>query len=978
MITPRRTRLLRVSDLPDFRRTIVALCRGAKRGEQELAVVVPTRAAARQLIQTIADANEATASTAPLAVTRDQLYDALHARLKSPPPRLTSIERITIAQAAAQRAAQAVESLPFQIRPGLVAEMLRFYDLLGRQAQRVDRFEELTVDALGASDREDRGVERLLAQTRFLASAFRDYEHRVLDRGACDEHLLRQRLIGELGRSPIRHVIVAVADWIADPAGLFPVDFDMLTRLPGLEALDVVCTEALLRSGFHERIHRWLPGIDEHATEGAGLLPFSGLQLARPAQASDSADLWFTYRDREEELIAVARRLKRRRESLTDLGRTAVVFKHPLPYLYLAPDTLGAGGVPYQVSDALPLAAEPVATAVDVMLDAAETRFSRNSLIALLRSPHLRFVHDEELVTPETVGALDRTLGSLRYLGDASRLETLAAEAADERFPSEAKPALAAALAATGSIQGLLEAAPAADLIERLAVLLEQSLRPLAEASPFAAREQRARATILRLLRDLSDAHRTYHNPSWTIDELASGVRRWLGEETFLVETGNAGVHLVDDQAAPFGEFDDITIVGLVEGEWPEEPRRNVFYSSPLLKALGWPSERDRRAGAAARFADLLTSAAKTVALSTFTLDDDAPVTRSLQLDDVSRIGLPTVTIDGDGDVPSLGDEELVHEPVRLEEISSQARSWAEHRMGRSPAGLPNFHGQIGPQEKRPWSVGALETYLGCPFKFFSQHVLRLEEEPEDEEVMDPRRRGRLVHEVFERFFRQWQAAGHGQISVDNLEAARRMLVEVVEQCLAGLSEGEAGLERTRLLGSSAASGLGEVVFRMEAERPTPVVERLLEHRLSGRFVVSTRSGPREVELRGKADRLDLLADGTFRLIDYKLGWPPDRNRALQLPIYALCAEQRLSEHRTGKWTLGEAAYIAFGGPRRVVPLVGSAADRDEILGAAQERLVDALDAIERGEFPPSPDDVFRCETCSFASVCRKDYVGDV
>jgi hypothetical protein len=43
----------------------------------------------------------------------------------------------------------------------------------------------------------------------------------------------------------------------------------------------------------------------------------------------------------------------------------------------------------------------------------------------------------------------------------------------------------------------------------------------------------------------------------------------------------------------------------------------------------------------------------------------------------------------------------------------------------------------------------------------------------------------------------------------------------------------------------------------------------------------------------------------------------------------------------------------------------------------AQTRVVTVVDAIERGEFPPTPDDVFRCETCGFTSVCRKDYVGD-
>ena len=70
--------------------------------------------------------------------------------------------------------------------------------------------------------------------------------------------------------------------------------------------------------------------------------------------------------------------------------------------------------------------------------------------------------------------------------------------------------------------------------------------------------------------------------------------------------------------------------------------------------------------------------------------------------------------------------------------------------------------------------------------------------------------------------------------------------------------------------------------------------------------------------------------------------------------------------------------YLAFKGPQRVVPLFTNAGERAEVLAKAQQRLADTIDAIERGEFPPTPDDVYRCETCSFAAVCRKDYVGDV
>ena len=42
------------------------------------------------------------------------------------------------------------------------------------------------------------------------------------------------------------------------------------------------------------------------------------------------------------------------------------------------------------------------------------------------------------------------------------------------------------------------------------------------------------------------------------------------------------------------------------------------------------------------------------------------------------------------------------------------------------------------------------------------------------------------------------------------------------------------------------------------------------------------------------------------------------------------------------------------------------------------QRLIDAVEGIERGEFPPTPEDVFLCGFCSYGAVCRKDYVGDV
>jgi len=66
------------------------------------------------------------------------------------------------------------------------------------------------------------------------------------------------------------------------------------------------------------------------------------------------------------------------------LERTGIVFQRPLPYLYLARQVLGSANVRYQASDALPLAAEPFAAALDLVFAVAAEDASRAALIALL------------------------------------------------------------------------------------------------------------------------------------------------------------------------------------------------------------------------------------------------------------------------------------------------------------------------------------------------------------------------------------------------------------------------------------------------------------------------------------------------------------------------------------------------------------------------------------------------------------------
>ena len=136
--------------------------------------------------------------------------------------------------------------------------------------------------------------------------------------------------------------------------------------------------------------------------------------------------------------------------------------------------------------------------------------------------------------------------------------------------------------------------------------------------------------------------------------------------------------------------------------------------------------------------------------------------------------------------------------------------------------------------------------------------------------------------------------------------------------------------------------------------------------------------GGRRILVKGVADRVDLLEGDRLRVIDYKSGYPPNPKRALQAPIYALCVQERLVERDGRAWAIDEASYVAFGGKRRLVPVVKSgASDRDDVLARARARVMDLVDGIGRGEFPPRPYEPRICSYCAYSSVCRKDYVGD-
>ncbi len=517
-------------------------------------------------------------------------------------------------EAAAHQAITDGATPPFHLRPALIGEVLDFYDALRRHRQSVEDFERLLVATFESAAEFDPGAERLLRQTRFLASTFAGYERRVALSGLLDEHRLRDTLCETPLARPYGTAIVAVGEAAHDLNGLSSADFDLLARMPDLESLEILATEGQLAIGLLERLHGLLPGLEELR------VPAGDLAVAPPALAVPPGDaLCFSSRDREDELSDVVRRIRalHHRHPDVPLDRTAVVVRRPLPYVYLAAAVFASGGVPVQLRDALPLAAEPFAAALDLVFTAVATRFSAAALTSVLRSPHFRFAVSDVAVTGRDVAALEVGLTVFDHAGEADRLEELGASwvsgaLAPPRDPRWDKDGAArGAHAAADLVRALVPLAdqrPASAALEVLRHFLDEFGAPIAAADPRAERLRRARVGVLSILDSLADAHRRHHDLHWSIDELSATVRRCLESETFTPVRGRSGVQLVDAAAAPFGDFESMHLVGLVDGEWPARRRRNVFYSYKVLSGLGWPAEADESAALRESFVDLLQS----------------------------------------------------------------------------------------------------------------------------------------------------------------------------------------------------------------------------------------------------------------------------------------------------------------------------------------------------------------------------------
>jgi ATP-dependent helicase/nuclease subunit B len=540
----------------------------------------------------------------------------------------------------------------------------------------------------------------------------------------------------------------------------------------------------------------------------------------------------------------------------------------------------------------------------------------------------------------------------------------------------------------------------------------------------------------------------------WARSEAGGGARRPVRVERFarvLAAVGavpcrgrsprGAGrVRLLPAEASAGLDCDYLFLTGLGEGSWPDlsgpESLLDDAERERLRKAgFGLPDPAARLGAEQLLFLELVSAPRRGLFLSYPAVDEQGqPLLPSSFLREVKACfldgSIPTtrrrMPIEGYFDQEPLSGAELrvqyaakpTHSngwalPTDLLANLERAAEVARARFGarafgpydgelRHPAVTAELARRFGPD--RVLSPTALEAYVACPFRFWLEHVLRLEVLEDPAEQVEHTRRGAAFHRALARFHR-WvnEAVPHAlddpELPEGVTEHLRRRVEEAVEE-YAARAPSVAGRELWRLEGQrlvrSAARYRGHwQVFRKpwreKGAAPRPFAFEA-DFGVPGEGVpeaLTIRVGEVEVRVGGRIDRIDVTEVGEslgFWVIDYKTGRAANYSAAqverfekLQLPLYALAVERVLFRGRPAR-PLGLAYWLVTDtGPRPMLPsgkraLLAWLTDpgRWARFREQLEAWVAALVShIRAGDFPLAPRSEHCTDTCRFGPVCR-------
>jgi RecB family exonuclease len=293
----------------------------------------------------------------------------------------------------------------------------------------------------------------------------------------------------------------------------------------------------------------------------------------------------------------------------------------------------------------------------------------------------------------------------------------------------------------------------------------------------------------------------------------------------------------------------------------------------------------------------------------------------------------------------------------------------------------------------RPISVTRLEAYGKCPFRFFAEEILGLVKVDVEDLEEDRRGRGRAVHRILERFYKEKTTPGFAGAATFLSEKARLAAIAAEEMAIAAPPDPVREWDRDNWL-TGGGGALGNFLAREteiaknQKEDGRPI---LMEWRFDD-LGLEDEQGNRLI-LKGKVDRVDLINRRYLCVLDYKSGWwkgnlqdMVKEGAHLQIPLYIEAARQRLNQgivQGGGIYSLAPSPAEIPSGGHLALPEVGRAYGKrskltpenfETSIKTAKQRALEHLGSITAGRFQCSRHDeeVSGCEYCVFRWGCGR------
>lgn len=441
---------------------------------------------------------------------------------------------------------------------------------------------------------------------------------------------------------------------------------------------------------------------------------------------------------------------------------------------------------------------------------------------------------------------------------------------------------------------------------------------------------------------------------NWSDGEARARLRRFCADTVFQPRSGSAPVQVLGLLESAGLEFEHLWVSGLTEEAWPIASRPHPLIAPALQRRAGIPQASPEKA---LEFDQRITAGWKGAA---------------------GEVVFSCARADGDRELlasPFIADLQAADPAaLRIRSYASRATLLAERRatVQVSEDAAPKLAGALA-----KGGTGILVDQAACPFRAFAHYRLDARALETPGPGLEAKDRGTLLHALMAKI---WEALkDHATLVATDGPALEALIADATAHAIKSLREQRPG----RLEGRFA---------ELEAERLAQIAREWLEiERARPPFEVHMREEKLKlqagsVEIEGRIDRMDRLADGGIAVIDYKTGvvavgdWMGERPADAQLPLYALAATQgdQVRAVAFARLKTGDRGFTGVARDEKALPgltVVGGrryAASWEE-LEAKWRNFVGALgEGFASGDAKVDPKEMLAtCRRCDLKPLCR-------